>query len=195
MRLTSKNHNFFQYLERRFGVTARLAASIANYVQLSLYTGVVLWAPALALEATTGLSSTMSVLLIGLICTFYSSIGGIKAVLATDIFQGLLMFGTVIVVIGLGLSDIEGGISTVWRIASEDGRLNFFKYLNHRSYKTTTNGSVRIYLRQCFQLFYSFDPDPTVRHTWWTLTLGGAGFFLLNYGVSQVHVQRLLSAK
>lgn len=107
---------------------ARLAASVANYVQLSLYTGVVLWAPSLALEATTGLSSTMSVLLIGLICTFYSSIGGIKAVLATDIFQGFLMFGTIMLVIGAGVHDIDGGISTVWRIAGEDGRLNFFKY-------------------------------------------------------------------
>lgn len=52
-----------------------------------LYMGIVLYAPALALEAVTGLSKTLSVLAIGLVCTFYSTIGGMKAVIITDVFQ------------------------------------------------------------------------------------------------------------
>ena len=106
-----------------------MAASIAVYIQMTLYTGVVLYAPALALEATTGLSSTTSILLIGLICTFYSSIGGIKAVLATDVFQGFLMFGSIFSVIAVGCWDIEGGLLGVFDIAGKGGRFNFNQYL------------------------------------------------------------------
>jgi sodium-coupled monocarboxylate transporter 8/12 len=76
-----------QYLELRFGQVARLVASLAFSLQMILYMGIVLYAPALALEAVTGLSKTLSVLSIGLVCTFYSTIGGMKAVIITDVFQ------------------------------------------------------------------------------------------------------------
>jgi sodium-coupled monocarboxylate transporter 8/12 len=76
-----------QYLELRFGQVARLVASLAFSLQMILYMGIVLYAPALALEAVTGLSKTLSVLSIGLVCTFYSTIGGMKAVVVTDVFQ------------------------------------------------------------------------------------------------------------
>lgn len=90
-----------------------------------LLTGVMLYAPSLALEATTGLSSVMSISVLAVICTFYSTIGGIKAVLVTDIFQGLLMIislGAVILVIAMNTDD---GIAGVWRIAQEGQRLEF----------------------------------------------------------------------
>jgi len=46
-----------------------------------LYVGIVLYAPAIALEAVTGLSYYLSTVVIGVVCTFYSTIGGMKAVL------------------------------------------------------------------------------------------------------------------
>lgn len=108
-------------------MTARLVASIANFSQVAFYTGVVIYAPSLALEATTGLNGTISTLLIGLICTFYSTIGGIKAVIITDLLQGALMYVCVFCVLIIGIGQIDGGISGVFQIASERGRLNFFK--------------------------------------------------------------------
>lgn len=106
---------------------ARLVASAANFLQLMMYTGVVLFAPSLALEATTGLSGTMSVLLIGVICTFYSTVGGIKAVLITDVFQGLLMFAGIACILGIAATDRDEGLSNVWSIAQQGERLNFFE--------------------------------------------------------------------
>ena len=76
-----------QYLELRFGQVARLAASISFSLQMILYMGIVLYAPALALEAVSGISKSLSVWIIGLVCTFYSTIGGMKAVIFTDVFQ------------------------------------------------------------------------------------------------------------
>ncbi|XP_033609452.1 putative sodium-dependent multivitamin transporter isoform X2 [Cryptotermes secundus] len=154
------------YLELRFGQVTRLAASFAFSLQMILYMGIVLYAPALALEAVTGLSKTLSVLAIGLVCTFYSTIGGMKAVIITDVFQSLLMFAAVYVVIIKATVD-AGGLTEVWEIAVDGNRIEFD----------------------------NFDPDPTVRHTWWSLVIGGGFTYLSLYAVNQAQVQRLLTLK
>lgn len=81
-----------QYLERRFGSSVRLVASLLYSTQMLLYMGVVLYAPAIALEALTGLSRNFSVFVVGIVCTLYSAIGGIKAVIYTDVFQVISNF-------------------------------------------------------------------------------------------------------
>ena len=90
-----------RYLEDRFGSLTRLLASLAWTIQMTLYMGIVLYAPSLALSAVTGLSFTGSVISIGLVCTFYSTLGGMKAVLMTDVFQSFLMFAAIYAVIGI----------------------------------------------------------------------------------------------
>ncbi|XP_012164636.2 putative sodium-dependent multivitamin transporter [Bombus terrestris] len=160
------NASAFEYLYKRFGKAARLAGSFAFMLQLLLYSGVVLYAPALALEATTGISTTASVIGMGLVCTFYSTIGGIKAVLVTDIFQSLLMLIAVILVIVTAAVNV-GGLDQIWEIALQGSRIEFD----------------------------SISMDPTVRHTWWSLTFGGFFTYLSLYGTNQVQVQRMLTIK
>lgn len=91
-----------------------------------LYMGIVLYAPALALEAITNISKPNAILLIGFVCTFYSTIGGMKAVLVTDVFQSLLMFAAIYSVIGCAIIK-AGGISPIWAAAQKGGRIEFFK--------------------------------------------------------------------
>ncbi|XP_035732267.1 putative sodium-dependent multivitamin transporter isoform X1 [Vespa mandarinia] len=157
----------FEYIERRFGIKIRLLASIANFCHMTLHTGIVLYAPSIALEATTGLSSTLSIILIGIICTFYSTIGGMKAVLISDVFQGLLMFLSTLCIVGIGSSILPNGIYDVWDRAMRGDRIN----LN------------------------VFTLDLTIRHTWWGLLFGGTCMFLTLFAVGQVQVQRLLTVK
>ncbi|XP_011686227.1 PREDICTED: putative sodium-dependent multivitamin transporter [Wasmannia auropunctata] len=156
----------YEYLEKRFGIRARLTASCVYWLQMLLYSGVVLYAPSLALEATTGMSKTASIIIIGLVCSFYSSTGGIKAVLMTDVFQGLLMFISMLLIIGTAANDV-GGLGQIWEIARREQRLEFD----------------------------NTDLDPTVRHTWWSLTFGGLGTYLILFGVSQVQIQRIMTLK
>lgn len=46
-----------------------------------------------------------------------------------------------------------------------------------------------------FIFAYSFDPDPTTRHTWFSLIIGGGFTYLSLYAVNQTQVQRLLTVK
>ncbi|XP_075165443.1 putative sodium-dependent multivitamin transporter [Haematobia irritans] len=162
MRTTS----VYEYLERRFGHSMRMAASVAYSIQMILYMGIVLYAPALALEAVTGISKVTAILAIGIVCTFYSTVGGMKAVLITDVFQSILMFAAIFAVIIVSAIK-AGGLKEIWAVAAENERLNF----------------------------NNFSPDPTERHTWWSLIIGGMVTYLSLYGVNQTQVQRLLSVK
>ncbi|CAG5074094.1 Similar to CG32669: Putative sodium-dependent multivitamin transporter (Drosophila melanogaster), partial [Cotesia congregata] len=136
----------YEYLEKRFGGSARILASSIVWLQMLLYSGIVLYAPALAFKTTTGMEKLTSILSVGLACAFYSSIGGIKAVLITDIFQAFLMFASLIIIIATAASSV-GGLDKIWEIAGEGGRLNF----------------------------NNFSLDPTERHTCWGLIIGGIG--------------------
>jgi len=117
-------------LEKRFGVKARMVVSFIYWIQLILYSGVVLYAPSLALEATTRISKTASIIIIGLVCAFYSSIGGIKAVLITDVFQSFLMFAALFLIISIAAYDV-GGFGQIWEIARQGQRLEFDRYCIH----------------------------------------------------------------
>lgn len=44
-------------------------------------------------------------------------------------------------------------------------------------------------------LLFSLNPDPTERHTFWTLAVGGVFLMLSLYGVNQAQVQRYLSSR
>ncbi|KFM59742.1 Sodium-coupled monocarboxylate transporter 1, partial [Stegodyphus mimosarum] len=156
----------YEYLERRFGKCARTFCSLAFVVQMILYMSVVLYAPALALSAVTNLSTWLSVISIGVVCTFYCTLGGMKAVLWTDVFQALLMYLGIFAVLIKGIIDL-GGVSNVYRIANEGGRL-------------TIPG---------------FEVDPEVRYTVWNLLMQGIILSMSAFGGNQVQIQRLLTVK
>ena len=61
-----------------------------------------MYAPAIALSTVTGMSYLGSVFAVGCVCTFYSTLGGMKAVLVTDVFQSLLMFASILAVVVSG---------------------------------------------------------------------------------------------
>lgn len=91
-----------------------------------MYMGIVLYAPALALEALTGLNRSWAIILVGAVCTFYSTIGGMKAVLLTDVFQSILMYAAVLAVAISGLM-YAGGFQELFKVASEGNRLELWK--------------------------------------------------------------------
>ncbi|KAL4148785.1 hypothetical protein QTP88_002943 [Uroleucon formosanum] len=160
------NLSVYEYLEKRFGRWTRTVTSMAFSMQMILYMSIVLYAPSLALGAITGLSLTSSITLVGLVCIFYSTIGGIKAVIITDVFQSLLMFASIFAVIGVAMYE-TGGISKIWKIADKYGRIEF----------------------------NNFNIDPTERHSWFSLVIGGMFTYVSLYAINQTQVQRYLTMK
>lgn len=79
--------SIYEYLERRFGKLTRIIASVTFLLQMVMYTGITLYAPAIALSAVTGFDKDAGIFGVGAVCTFYSAIGGMKAVVLTDVFQ------------------------------------------------------------------------------------------------------------
>ena len=83
MQLTS----CYEYLGVRFGKEMRLMGAILYIVQMCFYTSVSVLAPAIALSKATGLNTRLAIVLIYVVCVFYSSQGGLKAVIIADNFQ------------------------------------------------------------------------------------------------------------
>ncbi|MDA1265199.1 MAG: sodium/solute symporter, partial [Planctomycetota bacterium] len=112
----------YEYLERRFGLAARLFGS-ASFILYQLgRMGIVLCLPALALGAVTGLDVMLCIVIMGLLATLYTVLGGIEAVIWTDVLQVfVLLGGAVFVLIAIG-SGIDGGLGAVWSEASAAGK-------------------------------------------------------------------------
>ncbi|HRJ73268.1 MAG TPA: sodium/solute symporter, partial [Terrimicrobiaceae bacterium] len=104
----------YEYLERRFNRTLRIIASLqCIFFQTFARTSVVLVLPALAISSVTGINVFLSVLLMGIITTIYTAIGGFDAVIWTEVFQGLLKFLAPLVMIGICIAALPGGAGEV----------------------------------------------------------------------------------
>ncbi|XDV42756.1 hypothetical protein PO909_011369 [Leuciscus waleckii] len=156
----------YQYLELRFCKAVRICGTVTFIFQMVIYVGVGIYTPALALNAVTGFHLWGAVLATGLVCTLYTALGGLKAVVWTDVFQTLVMFTGQLAVIIVGVQQ-AGGLSETWVKVRDGGRISGL----------------------------DLNPDPTVRHTFWTLGVGGVFLMLSLYGVNQAQVQRYLSSR
>ncbi|KAJ8030453.1 Sodium-coupled monocarboxylate transporter 2 [Holothuria leucospilota] len=79
--------SIYEYLRIRFGKSVQFVGVAVNSVILLMMLAINVYAPALALNAVTGLSIPGSIITVGLVCTLYTSLGGMKAVLWTGVFQ------------------------------------------------------------------------------------------------------------
>ncbi|XP_074554375.1 sodium-coupled monocarboxylate transporter 1-like [Halichoeres trimaculatus] len=156
----------YEYLELRFNKAMRLIVTILFIVQAILYSGIVIYGPALALSQVTGLNLWGGIISTGAVCTLYCTLGGLKAVVWTDVFQiGIMLAGYLSVIIQTVI--LRGGLSNIISDSKQGGRLNF----------------------------WDFDVNPLRRHTFWTISVGGTVSWIVIYGVHQAQVQRYISCK
>uniref|UniRef100_A0A8C6M1G4 Solute carrier family 5 member 8, like n=1 Tax=Nothobranchius furzeri TaxID=105023 RepID=A0A8C6M1G4_NOTFU len=156
----------YEYLEMRFNRLIRLIGTSMYIVQTALYTGLVIYAPALALNQITGLDLWGVLVATGAVCIVYCTLGGLKAVIWTDVLQMVIMLAGFVAVIARG-AVLQGGLTKIWQDAAEGGRLDAF----------------------------DFDPDPLKRHTFWTIVVGGSIMWTSIYSINQSQVQRYISCK
>lgn len=154
----------YQYLETRFDQRIRLFGSILFTFGSLMWLPIVIYVPALAFNQATGINIHWITPVVGLVCIFYTCVGGLQAVVWTDVVQLVLMFGAMILIIVKGTFDI-GGPQVVWERAWNGGRIESPRW----------------------------DLDLRERHTVYSLLLGGFPHWLKSNAVNQNMIQRYLS--
>lgn len=118
----------YQYLESRFDVRIRLLSSILFQLMRGAHVAIIIYAPALMMSELMGIPLKFSILGMGLLTAFYTSRGGIKAVIWTDAIQvGTVFLGFTVLALSV-LTHISGGLHEVWNIASAHGKLTLFDF-------------------------------------------------------------------
>lgn len=99
-----------EYITQRYGVTTqKLYTYIFLFISI-FTTGSFLYPIAKIIEVAAGVQLETSILLLGLFCMLYVSLGGLRAVVVTDVLQFIILFAAVIMVIPLSFSRV-GGVS------------------------------------------------------------------------------------
>lgn len=83
---------------------------------------IVIYVPALAFNQVTGVNVHWITPIVCVVCIFYTCVGGLKAVVWTDVVQLVMMFGAIVLVMVKGTYDV-GGYSVVWDRAVQSGRI------------------------------------------------------------------------
>ena len=72
--------------------------------------GIVMALTALALSAITPLTPWQSVLIMGVLCLIYCTLGGIEAVIWTDTIQTIVLLGGAVICVVYLLGGVNGGL-------------------------------------------------------------------------------------
>jgi len=116
----------YEVLELRFDLKTRTLASILYTIHVLLRTGILIYGPALVFSAITGLSIYWTIVIVGIITIMYTTIGGIRAVIWTDVMQFVILFsGGILIILFIDL-DVPGGSSALLQNVKEAGKLTWF---------------------------------------------------------------------
>lgn len=158
--------SIYEYLERRFGPTSRSVMAILFLVTQTITTASILTATAVVITFATGVDISVAIIGMTLVVVVYTLMGGMNAVIWTDVLQGVILFiGAGVVLWGLlnAVTPLSGALDT---LASE-GKLNPI----------------------------NTDLDFSVAPTVWAGIFAMTLFHITVYGSNQMMVQRALAAK
>ena len=118
----------YEYLEKRFNTATRLLGSAA-FILLQLgRMGVVVYLPAIALSAVTGIDTVACIVVMGVLATLYTVLGGIEAVIWTDVIQVIVLIGGAALCLALIVGGVDGGISEVVSLGRDAGKFRVFNW-------------------------------------------------------------------
>ncbi|MFC3419029.1 sodium:solute symporter [Salinicoccus hispanicus] len=157
----------YEYLERRFDVKTRTLTAGLFLVARGLATGVVLYAPALVLSVVTGMDITWTIIIMAVIAISYTVLGGISAVIWTDVIQMVVLWVGALLSVYVIFQDVPGGWGEVMDTAAQTGMLQ--------------------------SLDFSF--DLSVEYSIWAGIIGGFFLHAAYFGTDQSQIQRVLTSK
>lgn len=156
----------YEYLERRFNLSARIMGSLMFGALQMGRLGIVLLLPSLALTVVTGIDVNICILTMGILSILYTVLGGIEAVIWTDVIQVFVLLAGAILCLFLIPYQIDGGVGGMWEIIQEYDKMKIL------------------------DLRFDFS-NPTL----WVVIIGGFFSNLVMYGSDQTIIQRFLTTK
>ncbi|KAF5926539.1 hypothetical protein HPG69_001167 [Diceros bicornis minor] len=206
----------YEYLELRFSKYVRVCGTIIFVVQTILYTGIAIYAPALALNqgmfrvnitnimngslyiytciffpsTVTGFHLWGAVVATGVVCTFYCTL-----VCKEHFF---FCHTTNLLCKIENLNSCGGLKAVIWTDVLQIGIiLAGFSCVIIQA--VVIDGGISTILKDAYEggrlNFWDFNPNPLQRHTFWTIIIGGTFTWTGIYGVNQCQVQRYISCK
>ena len=155
----------YEYLEHRFDLSVRLLGASMFLVFSTLLMGVIVMVSSRALSNATGIPLIVVIVSIGFVSTVYTMLGGIKAVVWTDVIQAALLLGGGLFIIGY----------VAWSTGT--GPISWIEAVNSRENQGYAIWSV----------------DPTVPATLVTMTLSSSIWTLVAHCANQMTLQRYFS--
>ncbi len=156
----------YQHLERRFGPWARTYAVVCYLLTQLARMGTILYLVALALLPLTGWDVRVTIVVTGVLVTLYTLLGGIEAVIWTDVVQSLVLTVGMLVCVVVLLLHVPGGADEFLVTSWQAGRFSLGSF----------GGSL-------------------TESTFWVVLFYGLFVNLQNFGIDQSYVQRYATAK
>ena len=159
----------YEFLEKRFNKKTRNLASLLFLIQRGLSAGITIYAPAIIMSLILKWPLYPLIIIIGSLVTFYTLIGGTKAVNVTQKQQMFVIFLGLFITTYYIFNGIpkEFSLNEVLEFAGANGKLDIL----------------------------SFDVDFKSRYTFWSGITGGLFLALSYFGTDQSQVQRYISGK
>ena len=184
--------SIYEFLQLRFGVRTKNAASaiflftrvLASGARLCIAAVVLVLGYEMITGSKPGLQQEMMIYVGALVfltalTTLYTSMGGIKAVVWTDVIQATLMFGSLGFAIWMLLRHIPGGWHGAQTFLQAPGDLSFFDSGLYPS--RGWSGNMKYILEN--------------EYTLWAAFFGSTFITMATHGTDQDMVQRMLTAK
>lgn len=157
----------YQVLKAKFNPAVQRTASGIFLVTRTLVDGLRLCLTALLLQQFTSWNIYVSILALGAVTILYTYLGGMEAVIWTDLAQFVVYLAGAIIALVMLVGLLPSGWEQLWSMSAEAGRLRLF----------------------------DLDTDPTKVRTLWAGLIGGAFVSMASHGADQNMVQRYLCAR
>jgi SSS family solute:Na+ symporter len=158
----------YEYFEKRFGYGARLYTSLAFMLMHFSKMGTVFFLLALALSKMTGYDTYHVVLVLATLTVIYTLVGGIEAVIWSDVLQSFVLVGGGLLCVGVLLFAPEASPGTILSNAWAQGKMS----LSHSDPNVSQLDFVRL--------------------TTLVMAVNGIFWTIQKYGTDQTVVQRFL---
>ena len=157
----------YDYLERRFHVSVRCLASGLFILLRISWMASATFAASLVVANVAGVSQISVILALGVVSILYTMIGGLRAVMWTDVIQFFIFASTIALALILVVWQSGKGLTEIARIYSADRP----------------------------GMLFDFSPDITLKFGSWAILTGIFLEALSAFGADQVAVQRYLAAR